>query len=192
MFTLEQAIFYEEEVKKSRFKVHAAPVSDADAAMAFLEQVREARATHNCWAYRIHPVYRFSDDGEPGGTAGRPILSAIEKQGIDQVMVVVIRYFGGIKLGAGGLVRAYGGCVARCLQSATLVRLEVLETIRLKLGFDSIGSLYPVMERFGVEKTEETYLPDGVEITLQVNQDQRDAFLKAVGNASAGRARMKT
>lgn len=75
----------------------------------FLQAVQDLQATHNCWAYKVGAQYRFSDDGEPAGTAGRPILSAIEAQHLDRVMVVVTRYFGGIKLGVGGLVRAYGG-----------------------------------------------------------------------------------
>lgn len=190
MFTLTQPAFYEEDIKKSRFIVHAAPVSGVDDAMAFLEKVREDRATHNCWAFRIDPVYRFSDDGEPGGTAGRPILSAIEKQNIDRVIVVVVRYFGGIKLGAGGLARAYGGCAAKCLQEAKVVPLIAKVTLRLKVGFDRIGPLYPILERFGAEKTAEAYLPDGLELTLKLNQDHHDAFLEAITNASAGQIRV--
>ncbi|MDL2321376.1 IMPACT family protein [Desulfosarcina sp. OttesenSCG-928-B08] len=191
MFTLIQPVFYEEDIKKSRFIVHAAPVSGVDDAMAFLGQVREERATHNCWAFRVNPVYRFSDDGEPGGTAGRPILSAIEKQQFDQVMVVVVRYFGGIKLGAGGLSRAYGGCAAKCLQAADRIPLAVKVTLRLKAGFDRIGLLYPLIERFHAEKTAETYLPDGVELTLQVKEGHQDAFLRAVADASAGQVRVR-
>src|SRR3546814_18000784 len=75
-------------------------------------------ATHNCWAWRIGDDYRSNDDGEPAGTAGRPILAAIDGQGMDRVVVVVTRWFGGIKLGAGGLVRAYGGTAAECLRRA--------------------------------------------------------------------------
>ena len=81
-------------------------------------RIADPTATHNCWAYRIGSEYRFSDDGEPAGTAGRPILAAIDGQGCDQVVVVVTRWYGGIKLGAGGLVRAYGGCAAECLRAA--------------------------------------------------------------------------
>ena len=77
------------EVRHSRFIVHAAPVPAPDAAHAFLAAVEDADATHNCWAYRIDDAYRSSDDGEPAGTAGRPILAAIDGQGFDQVMVVV-------------------------------------------------------------------------------------------------------
>jgi hypothetical protein len=88
-------------------------------------------ATHNCWAWRIGGDYRSSDDGEPAGTAGRPILAAIDGQGFDRVMVVVTRWFGGIKLGAGGLVRAYGGAAAECLRTAPRVPLVGMRTLVL-------------------------------------------------------------
>ena len=100
------------EVKHSRFLAQAAPVATPDDALAFLREIAVPDATHNCWAYRIGGEYRSSDDGEPAGTAGRPILAAIDGQGFDRVMVVVTRWYGGIKLGAGGLVRAYGGAAA--------------------------------------------------------------------------------
>ena len=100
------------EVKHSRFIAHAAPVATPADAMDVLKDVEVRDATHNCWAWRIGGDYRSSDDGEPAGTAGRPILAAIDGQGFDRVMVVVTRWFGGVKLGAGGLVRAYGGAAA--------------------------------------------------------------------------------
>src|SRR5512138_3130194 len=87
-----------QEIRKSRFIAHAAQAADPDAALAFVESVTDRSATHNCWAYRIGQQYRFSDDGEPSGTAGKPILQAIDGQGFDQVVVVVTRWFGGIKL----------------------------------------------------------------------------------------------
>ncbi|KAH7283778.1 hypothetical protein KP509_34G023600 [Ceratopteris richardii] len=110
------------EVKKSKFIAWAAPIVSERAALSFLSEVSDARATHNCWAYKIQNAYRFNDDGEPSGTAGKPIYSSIVASGLDGVMVVVTRYFGGIKLGTGGLVRAYGGVVLDCLKEAkTLV-----------------------------------------------------------------------
>ena len=83
--TLTAVCSHEEDIKKSRFVAHAAPVSSIDEAMAFFAAHSDPEATHNCWAYRIGQEYRFNDDGEPGGTAGRPILQAIEGQGMDRV-----------------------------------------------------------------------------------------------------------
>ena len=100
--TLASPCEYQETIRKSRFLAKAAPVSSADDAHAFIQAVSDASATHNCWAWKVGNQYRFSDDGEPGGTAGRPMLTAIEGQDCDQVVVVVIRWFGGIQLGTGG------------------------------------------------------------------------------------------
>ena len=87
------------EVKHSRFLAQAAPVATPDDALAFLREIAVPDATHNCWAYRIGGEYRSSDDGEPAGTAGRPILAAIDGQGFDREMVVVTRWYGGVHLG---------------------------------------------------------------------------------------------
>ena len=116
--TLAGPATFELEAKRSRVLSRAASVESPEAALAFLHEVADPQATHNCWAYRIGADYRSSDDGEPGGSAGRPILAAIEGQGVDQVMVVVTRWYGGTNLGVGGLVRAYGGAAAECLRTA--------------------------------------------------------------------------
>src|SRR5690606_2732749 len=104
--------------------------SDAASALGFIEAHHAADASHHCWAYRIGNEYRYSDDGEPGGTAGRPILQAIDGQGYDRVVVLVVRWFGGIKLGTGGLIRAYGGCAANCLRAGT--RIEWVPRARVR------------------------------------------------------------
>ncbi|CAM3620204.1 IMPACT family protein [Castellaniella denitrificans] len=122
--TLTGPVRHEAEIRKSRFLALAAPIDSPEAAQAFLDASRDLQATHNCWAWRCGAQYRFSDDGEPGGTAGRPILQAIESQGYDRVAVLVIRWFGGIKLGTGGLARAYGGTAAECLRLAERVELR--------------------------------------------------------------------
>jgi uncharacterized YigZ family protein len=122
--TLTAAARHEAEIRKSRFLALAAPIDAPEAAQSFLDASRDPQATHNCWAWRFGALYRFHDDGEPGGTAGRPILQAIESQGYDRVVVLVIRWFGGIKLGTGGLARAYGGTAAECLRLADRVELR--------------------------------------------------------------------
>jgi uncharacterized YigZ family protein len=190
MFTLARETVYEEEIKKSRFIVKAATVSGPDEAFAFLERIRENRATHHCWAYKIGQQYRFSDDGEPGGTAGRPILNAIEKQDLDGVMVVVIRYFGGVKLGAGGLARAYGGCSSKCLQGARLKPIVASTEVNLRVGFDHIGTLYTIIDQFGATKLEEAYTDAGLDIRLKIDRTDRQALLAALADASAGSIEM--
>lgn len=109
-------------VKKSRFIAHAGPAASSADALAFIAAVSEADASHNCWAFAVgSDVARKSDDGEPSGTAGVPILAAIERAGLDNAVVCVVRYFGGTKLGAGGLARAYGESAAACLAEGTLL-----------------------------------------------------------------------
>src|SRR5690554_308002 len=110
--TLTGLATHQEDIRKSRFVPVAMPVKTPAQALAFFAAHSVADATHNCWAYRIGTEYRFNDDGEPGGTAGRPILQAIDGQQCDRVAVLVVRWFGGIKLGPGGLMRAYGGLAA--------------------------------------------------------------------------------
>src|SRR3990167_6314868 len=121
---------YREEIRKSRFLARAAPVASAAEAQAFIAAARDPSASHNCWAWKVGNQYRFSDDGEPGGTAGRPILAAIEGQAFDQVVVLVIRWYGGIQLGTGGLARAYGGSANKCLQAAPRIELVAPEQDR--------------------------------------------------------------
>lgn len=192
MFTLASPAGHESIVKKSRFIVRAASVTSADDAMAFVDRVREGDATHNCWAYKIGPQYRFSDDGEPGGTAGRPILAAIESQQLDHVAVVVTRYFGGIKLGAGGLARAYGGAAAECLRLAE--RVEVRPTVRklMRAPFDCLGAVHTVLDRLGVVKRDERFEPAGVVLTLEVDVARLPDLVDALRDATRGAVTLTT
>ncbi|AEB11876.1 IMPACT family protein [Marinithermus hydrothermalis] len=190
MRTIAEPYTYAEEIKKSRFIAHAAPVETPEEAMAFLEAVRDPQATHNCWAYKIGQAYRFSDDGEPGGTAGQPILRAIEGQGLDHVMVVVTRYFGGIKLGAGGLVRAYGGVAATCLRQAPKREVRPQVPVQLSVPFEAMGGVYPVLERFAVTKEAERYTQAGLELALRLDAADLEAFRRALTDATRGKARV--
>ncbi|HZJ92666.1 MAG TPA: YigZ family protein [Thiopseudomonas sp.] len=120
---------YQEEIRKSRFLAQAIFLPSAEQATQLIAQLSTPNVSHNCWAWRCGDQYRFNDDGEPSGTAGRPILAAIENQNFDQILIVVTRWYGGIQLGTGGLARAYGGCANQVLQTAsseTLVPQTVL------------------------------------------------------------------
>ncbi|MGB0132917.1 IMPACT family protein [Dokdonella sp.] len=178
----------EQEIRKSRFLALAIPVDDPAKALAAIAESSDPLATHNCWAYRIGQAYRFSDDGEPGGTAGRPILQAIEGQGFDQVAVVVTRWYGGIKLGAGGLARAYGGCAAECLRQAP--RSEIVDTVvgRLKLEFSLLPILNARLQDFGADKTDEAFDVDGVLLELRMPTAQASKFGNFVQDLSRGKA----
>ena len=141
MYSLERTETFSQDIKKSRFVAHAAPVMSEDEAKGFIAAVSDPSANHNCWAWRIGQAYRFSDDGEPSGTAGKPMLQAIDGQALDRVVVVVTRWFGGILLGSGGLMRAYGGTAAACLRAAA--KIEIIPRIEGEIvaGFSDLAVL---------------------------------------------------
>lgn len=186
METLSESAELVEEIKRSRFIARAAPVASSEAALAYLERVKDHEATHNCWAYRAGGTYRFSDDGEPGGTAGRPILGAIEKQGLEDVVVVVTRYYGGIKLGAGGLARAYGGTAARCLQRAARHVVVPQVELRIRVGFALTAAVHDLVQRHDLIKLGEEFSATGVTVQLRVPVAQREQLVRQLMDATRG------
>lgn len=177
----------EETIRKSRFVAHASRANSAEDAMAFLDAIKDPEATHNCWAYKVGDQYRFSDDGEPGGTAGRPIFMAIDHQRMDRVIVVVTRYYGGIKLGAGGLARAYGGMAAHCLQSAVCHEIQKRFRCRMDVPFTGTGIAYFLLESHrDVEKLDEKYHDAGITFLLKMTEAVLAAFEKNVLEYGSG------
>ncbi|MGE6333955.1 IMPACT family protein [Stenotrophomonas sp. NPDC077659] len=189
--TLAQPVSHTVDIKHSRFTAHAAPIDSGAAALAFLQQVAVADATHNCWAYRHGQDYRSSDDGEPAGTAGRPILAAIDGQGFDRVVVVVTRWYGGIKLGAGGLVRAYGGTAAECLRTAPRLPLVAMARLQLQAGFVDLGTLHAALPAFAAEKRDEQFDAEGVRLRVELPADQVDALKIRLRDATRDRIRIQ-
>ncbi len=179
------------EVKHSRFLAQAAPVVSAEAALAFVAAVSQADATHNCWAYRVGATYRSSDDGEPAGTAGRPILAAIDGQGMDQVVAVVTRWYGGIKLGAGGLVRAYGGAAAECLRRGERRPLLAMTRVGLACGFADSAEVHAAIAAFDAIKLEERFGVDGVHFALSLPAAHADALKLRLRDATRDRVRFE-
>ncbi|KAL7094462.1 hypothetical protein ACP275_11G105000 [Erythranthe tilingii] len=181
--TLTERVTFEREIKKSKFIAISGPISDERSAFAFLSEVRDSRATHNCWAYKVGDQTRSNDDGEPSGTAGKPIQSAIVSSGIDRVMVVVIRYFGGIKLGTGGLVRAYGGVASECLRNAPTCVVKSKIPMGLEVPFDLLGILYHQLQSFQVEDIKQDYETgkDNVTmVTFKVDFDRAQSLEEAL------------
>uniref|UniRef100_A0A2P2J5Z7 Uncharacterized protein MANES_12G127300 n=1 Tax=Rhizophora mucronata TaxID=61149 RepID=A0A2P2J5Z7_RHIMU len=181
--TIRETATCQREIKKSKFIAIAGPVSDEQSAFSFLSQVRDPRATHNCWAYKVGDQFRSNDDGEPSGTAGKPIHSAIVYSGIDRVMVVVIRYFGGIKLGTGGLVKAYGGVASECLRNALTCIVKSKVPIGVEVSFDLIGILVHQLKSFNVEDIKHDYETgkDGIAmVSFKVDFDQADKLEDAI------------
>jgi len=166
MFTLERTTSLEQVVKKSRFLAIAGPVASEQAAKAFIAAHSHAGANHNCWAWRVGQGFRFSDDGEPGGTAGKPILQALDRLHVDNVAVVVSRWFGGVLLGSGGLVRAYGGAAAACLRAASLVEIRIVQEATVVTTFSDLALVKARLASFkGVQVLNERFTEAGAVIT---------------------------
>lgn len=191
MYEISAQCEYEEEIKKSRFAVIAKPVKSVQEAMSFIEANSVTSANHNCWAYRIGNDYRFNDDGEPSGTAGKPILSAIEFAELTNVAVLVIRWFGGVKLGTGGLCRAYGGTAAKCLQLAE--KVEIIEQLEvfISVPFECSNILYRILESLDLPKLKEEYSQNGLNISTEIPAVDWESFHSEVLDSTNGRAEIK-
>ena len=178
------------EAKKSRFLARAVPVESPEAALAWLAGAADPQATHNCWAYRIGAAYRFNDDGEPGGSAGRPILAAIDGQGLDQVVVLVVRWYGGTNLGVGGLVRAYGGAAAECLRTAARRPLVDWCEAELACEFALAGAVHGLLEAYAASKRAESFDEHGLRLSLRLPASSFEALAVRLRDLSRGAARL--
>ena len=151
--TVEREASAEFEERRSLFIGYAKPVKSAEEAMEFVKQKKREHddATHNVFAYILEDgrVAKYSDDGEPQGTAGMPVLDTIKKNGVDGVCVVVTRYFGGILLGAGGLVRAYAHAAKIALEAANIITYEKYEVFSLRCGYSEYQKVLPILSAHG-------------------------------------------
>ena len=178
-------------IKGSRFLASVAPVDSEAEAAEHLERARKAEhaARHHCWAYRLGPagdVTRSSDAGEPSGSAGKPILAAIEGRGLTNVSVVVTRYFGGTKLGVGGLVRAYGDAAAAALAQVPTRVIVPTRIVDISVPYDQLGTLETIVAREGVERPEGVY-GDFVTFAFEIPVADAQGFAARVFDASSGR-----
>ena len=186
-FTLSDFCEYREEIRKSRFITLAAPIGSPADAQTFIEQHSDLNATHNCWAWKLGGQYRSNDDGEPGGTAGRPILAAIEAQDCDQVAVLVIRWYGGIQLGTGGLARAYGGGANKCLQAAPKVELISRVPLSCACAFGELALVKLRVAELGGLVVEESFTANGVVLKLALGEAQIETLQLQLADLSRGR-----
>jgi uncharacterized YigZ family protein len=175
-------------VRKSRFIASVAPARTDEEAWVFIEQIRgEHRdATHNCFAFKAGAGQRLSDDGEPSGTAGRPIFDVIDKQGLSDTVVVVTRYFGGILLGAGGLVRAYSQAAVAGVEAAGVATAVLAVDFRLSLDYPLVGKVQYLLEQRNA-LTLNTEFGQNVVIDCRLLAEQADGLEAALAEASAGR-----
>ena len=176
--------------KKSEFISYVKRIEDEDEAKAFIKEIstKHADATHNCYAYILKgtEVARFSDDGEPGGTAGMPMLEVLKREGVSGVCVVVTRYFGGILLGAGGLVRAYSHSAKIAVEGANIIRMSPCTVLRVVCDYGFYGRLSTLVPEFGgiIENTE---FGENVTMEFRLQSKDADSFTAALTEASFGR-----
>ncbi|MFT4020995.1 MAG: YigZ family protein [Acinetobacter sp.] len=189
-FTIIHPISFEEDIKKSRFQAFAVPVESEQDVRDYLELKKDMTTTHQCWAWKIGHHVRFNDDGEPSGTAGRPILATIEGNDLTNVLVLVNRWFGGVKLGTGGLVRAYGGCAGQCLLLAEKVELIEKKQVYFSCLFNEWAIFQYELQQQNIE-FQESYAVNGVEVQAKLQIHQIEPLARKIQDVTRGRIQLK-
>lgn len=182
-------------IEKSRFITTSRHVSGEEAAKQFVAEISDkyADATHNCYAYisdNLGNFLRFSDNGEPQGTAGMPMLEVLKNRKLFETAVVVTRYFGGIKLGAGGLVRAYSGCTAENLDAAQKVIYQICSEIFYTVDYPYVDAIIRYFSETGADILQTEYLNE-VKISVAVKKCEEDLFNRSLINRLNGKVRIE-
>jgi uncharacterized YigZ family protein len=180
-----------DKIKGSRFIASVAPVSSKDDAMSFVESLRKEfyDSRHNCFAYRLGAqglYFRAFDDGEPSGSAGKPILFALQKYDVSDVALVVTRYFGGVKLGVGGLARAYSQAAENVLSICTKATIYQTHQVRVLCVYEDVSLVKRLLEKYATEYKEE--YRDVVEFIADIQISQAEEFIALVQNSTNARA----
>ena len=190
--TIQRSASDEVTIQKSRFIGYANPCETEEEAQKFIQSLREKHrdAKHHCYAYIIGQnsgIMRYSDDGEPGGTAGMPMMDVLKKEGIVNCCVVVVRYFGGVLLGTGGLVRAYTQGCKIALAAAGIIIMELSETVRCRVSYPVWNQLQYALSKMNL-RVENVAYQDTVEFSLCARKTDIDAVRDSVGNIAEGKA----
>ena len=189
-FTLAADVSFEEEIKKSRFQAIAVPVANEQDVKDFLEISKDISTTHQCWAWKIGNNVRFNDDGEPSGTAGRPILATIEGNELSNILVLVNRWYGGVKLGTGGLVRAYGGCAGQCLLLAEKIELIEKKKVSFSCQFNEWAIFQYELNQQQIE-FQQDYTATGVDVIALLQIHQIEPLSLKIQDVTRGREQLK-
>lgn len=174
----------QEEIKKSRFICHIKRVTTEEEARNFIQAVKKEhyKATHNCSAFILgeqSEIKRSSDDGEPSGTAGVPMLGVLENHQLTNVCAVVTRYFGGIKLGAGGLIRAYAGNVALAIKEIGIVHIKEQLGLRIALSYSQYQELPNFLKANHLQE-QDTSFTEQVQTTIFVDKDDKESVIESL------------
>ena len=178
-------------ISKSRFLGFCIPVSSEAQAQETLAQIRKKHfdARHCCYAFRLTGgIVRSSDDGEPSGTAGAPILSVLSGAGLDNVLCAVVRYFGGVLLGTGGLVRAYGKAASEALEHAENVQIRVCAQIAVTVSYSAYQLIEPMIRQKGYPA--ETDFAEVVTVTVLLPAEESDALVSTITDKTDGSAKI--
>ena len=189
-FTIASQVSFEEDIKKSRFQAIAVPVQSEQAVKDFLALHKDNTTTHQCWAWKIGHNVRFNDDGEPSGTAGRPILATIEGNELTNILVLVNRWYGGIKLGTGGLVRAYGGCAGQCLLLAEKIELIEKKKVNFACQFNEWSIFQYELNQQQIEFKQD-YTATGVQVEALLQIHQIEPLSLKIQDVTRGREQLK-
>ena len=191
-----QAASFEEEIKKSVFITYLAHTPSIEAAKAFVEQIKtkHADARHNCWGFvagrpEDSMKWGFSDDGEPSGTAGKPILAQLSGSGVGEITAVVTRYSGGIKLGTGGLVKAYGGGVQQALKLLQTIEKKITTELLLELDYGFMPIAQSLLPQFGAQEVSADY-SESVKMVVEIEVRQVADFTQTIINKSAAKVQI--
>lgn len=193
--TIDQEAHAELKVSASRFLGFIKPLSSIEEFTVWITDVRKRyyNATHHCFAYRIgidENVFRCSDDGEPGGTAGKRILAALESAGITQVGMIVVRYFGGTKLGTGGLARAYGDAANKVISQTTIIEKYITERIDLIFTQHYIRDIYHIIEKQHAAVLDQSYV-DQYRLRIEIRKSKLHSFIEQLQDATNGGIRIE-
>ncbi len=192
-FTVSKTAETSTNIKGSTFISHCTRVATVSEAMDYIKstRIKYIDATHNCWAYRISPnEYRFNDDGEPSGTAGQPIFQALLGANLEQTCIVVTRYYGGTKLGAGGLARAYGGGASAVLKEANTLLVKPMVTLLIEVPFSEQNSLFYFLQSHPEIATTTDYTATGIQIKASFYLSDRNKIVELLTNSLRGRVQI--
>ena len=195
-YQMKQQCRLEDKVKGSRFIATAKPVASESEAVAFIEEIKKEYhdATHNVFAWKVgigrSQRYRYSDDGEPSGTAGLPVLKSIDARNLSNVCIVVTRYFGGIKLGTGGLMRAYGRMAMDLLRSSEIEKKYFTEHLTFIVSFDFVNVAHNIINAFDAELKDSQY-GDKVTFIVEVKASQATAFKNKLNDGTNGQVEFR-
>lgn len=193
-YTIKQSGSHEVIIQKSRFIGHVKRVHNEEEAQAFIHSIQKEHhtATHNCFAYITgdHDQYqKANDDGEPGGTAGVPMLEVLKRLSLKNTAIVITRYFGGVKLGAGGLIRAYSSVTSDTIKQVGLVKREQMQGYKIQIEYPLLGKIENFLKESDYIIQHINYL-ENVEITAYVPIEKQNQFEKDLIDVSNGQAKL--